>query len=54
MEKQLVHCVLVTGEIAKGFYSGVRSKATGNYLIEDVKTEDGKSADYAWASKIAN
>lgn len=53
MERKLVHCVLVTGEIAKGWYGGVSSPTTGSYLIDDVRTEDGKFADYAWASKIA-
>lgn len=53
MEKTLVHCVLVTGEIATGFYGGVQSPSTGSYLVEEIRTEDGTFADYAWAEKIA-
>lgn len=53
MTKTLVHCVLVTGEIAKGWYSGIQSPSTGSFHIEDVRTEDGQFAEYAWATKIA-
>lgn len=50
MEPILVDCELVTGEKAVGLYSGVKSEVTGSFLIESVRTEDGKTADYAWAT----
>lgn len=51
--RELVHCVLVTGEIGKGFYGGVQKSDTGSYLVEDFRSENGQFADYAWASKVA-
>lgn len=49
---KFVMCVLVTGENAMGFYSGVQKSDTGSYLVENVTTECGKIADYAWAESI--
>lgn len=51
-ENKIVTCVLVTGEIAIGTYSGIQKEMTGSYLVENVTTEDGKKADYAWAESI--
>ncbi len=51
MEK-IVTCILVTGEKAVGFYSGVQKESTGSYLVERVTIEGGYKADYAWASSI--
>lgn len=48
----LVHFVAVTGEIGLGFFA-LTSEATGSHLVENVRTEDGRFADYLWADKVA-
>lgn len=47
----LVICLLVTGEKAVGTYSCTKD-STGSHLIENVTTETGQTADYAWATEI--
>lgn len=51
LEGRIVSCVLVTGELATGRYA-LTKESTGSHLMEDVVTNDGRRADYAWADRL--
>lgn len=52
-EGDMVTCILVTGEKAVGTYSCTK-ETTGSHLIENVTTENGQKAAFAWAKEITS